>query len=252
MKIHKEKEGSLLSSGSQYSLNELREDYFNSSKEKAIDKINSLTKFSSRQNIAKLIAQYEIFKLTKNVTGDIIEGGVYFGSGLFGWANIAVSLEPFNYQCKIIGFDTFKGSKGVTKKDISSKKIKRREGEYNANNFNDLQQAISLFDKDRPLSHLRKIELIKGDICKTIPKYVSDNQQQSVRILHLGMNLYKPTFCALQNFLPRMNKGSIVAIDGLNHATPGCMTALRENMKNKKYHLQNFDFYPNFTFFVID
>jgi len=99
---------------------------------------------------------------------------------------------------------------------------------------------------------LKKIELIKGDISKTIPKYVSENKQQTVRILHLGMNLYKPTLCALQNFLPRMNKGSIVAIDGLNHATPGCMIALRESMNKRKYKLQNFDFYPNFTFFVID
>ena len=107
---------------------EQRENYFKNSKEKNIDKLNSLTKFSSRQNIAKLLAQYEIFNLTKGVTGDIIEGGVYFGSGLFGWANIAVSRETFNYQCKILVIDTFEGSKGVTAKDKSSKNIVRREG----------------------------------------------------------------------------------------------------------------------------
>ena len=66
------------------------------------------------------------------------------------------------------------------------------------------------------------------------------------------MNLYKPTLTALKNFVPRMNKGSIISIDGLNHATPGCMQALREVMKNKRYKLQNFDFYPNFTFLVIE
>ena len=252
MKIHKEKQGSLLSSSQQFNINDLRVDYFDKSKEKSIDKINSLTKFTSRQNIAKLIAQYELFKLTKNVTGDIIEGGVYFGSGLFGWANIAVSLEPYNYQCKIIGFDTFQGSKGVTIKDTSSKNILRREGEYNANNFDDLKKAIHIFDKDRMLSHINKVELVKGDISKTVPRYCLKNKQQVVRILHLGMNLYKPTLVALKNFVPRMNKGSIISIDGLNHATPGCMQALREVVKNKKYKLQNFDFYPNFTFLIIE
>ena len=45
------------------------------------------------------------------------------------YANIAVSREPFNYQCKILGFDTFKGSKGVTAKDKSSKiGSKKRRG----------------------------------------------------------------------------------------------------------------------------
>ena len=114
MKKNKEQKGSILYSKKDLSVFEQRENYFKNSKEKNINKLNSLTKFSSRQNIAKLLAQYEIFNLTKGVTGDIVEGGVYFGSGLFGWANIAVSKEPFNYQCKILGFDTFEGSKGVT------------------------------------------------------------------------------------------------------------------------------------------
>ena len=48
-----------------------------------------------------------------------------------------------------------------------------------------------------------------------------------------------------------MTKGSVVAIDGLNHATAGCMDALNEVIKNKNYRLQNFDFYPNFTFLVL-
>ena len=48
-----------------------------------------------------------------------------------------------------------------------------------------------------------------------------------------------------------MRKGSIVAIDGLKHATAGCMDALNEATKNKNYKLQNFDFYPNFTFSIL-
>ena len=44
---------------------------------------------------------------------------------------------------------------------------------------------------------------------------------------------------------------SIVAIDGLNYATGGCMTALREVVRLENYELKNFDFYPNFTYFKI-
>ena len=70
----------------------------------------------SRQNIAKLIAQLEMVRLTSGILGDIVEAGVYYGSGLMGWANIVASLEPYNYQCQIIGFDTFTGSKEFSKR----------------------------------------------------------------------------------------------------------------------------------------
>ena len=248
---NKEKKGSILSSKNQYTLQELRADFFLNSKGNTIDKINSFTKYSSRQNIAKLIAQFELFNKTKHILGDIVEAGVYHGSGLFAWANIAVSLEPYNYQCKIIGFDTFQGSTGLSKKDISNKNILRKEGEYNANNYKDIIKGIEIFDKDRPLNHIKKIEIVKGDVSTTVKKYIKNNKQQTLRLLHLGMNLYKPTFFCLKHYLPIMPKGSIVVIDGLNHATPGCLQALKENINLSKIKLNTFDYFPNFTYFEI-
>ena len=251
MKKNIEKKGSILSSDKQYGIQDLRSELFKKTKGSTLDKINSFTKFTGRQNIAKLIAQYELVHKTKNILGDIVEGGVFHGSGLMGWANLSVSLEPYNYQCKIIGFDTFQGSTGVSSKDQTLDRIRRREKEYNANNYQDILETIKIFDMDRPLNHMKKIEIVKGDISKTIPAYLKKNKQQVVRILHLGMNLYLPTFNSLKYFLPRMTKGSIVAIDGLNHATPGCLEALKENIDLSKINLKTFDYYPNFTYFTI-
>tara|TARA_B100001564_G_scaffold359075_2_gene379563 strand:+ start:474 stop:1226 length:753 start_codon:yes stop_codon:yes gene_type:complete len=246
-----EKKGSLLSSAKQNIYRDLRSKYFDSSTGNTLDKINSFTKYTGRQNIAKLLAQHELFNQTKGILGDIVEAGVNHGSGLFGWANIAVSLEPYNYQCKIIGFDTFKGSTGVTKKDLSNLNILRKEKEYNVNNYKDILRAIEIYDNDRPLNHINKIDIVKGDVSKTIKNYVQRNKQQMIRILHLSMNLYKPTYYCLKYFLPLMSKGSIVSIDGLNHATPGCLQALKENINITKVKLKTFDYYPNFTYFEI-
>ena len=251
MKKNLEHKGSLLGSKSQRTLNQKRADLFINSISPIDDKLNSFTPYVSRQNIAKLIAQLEMVRLTSGILGDIVEAGVYYGSGLMGWANIVASLEPYNYQCQIIGFDTFAGSKGVSKKDQVYNKIKRRDGEYKASSFEDLKKSIEIFDEDRPLSHLDKVKLIRGDIIKTSKKYIKENPAQTIRILHIGMNFYKPTLYTLKNFLPRMSKGSIVAIDGLNYATGGCMTALREVVRLENYELKNFDFYPNFTYFKI-
>ena len=251
MKKNIEKRGSLLSSKNQMSLNEKRSKLFKKSNGTIEDKLNSFTKYASRQNIAKLIAQYELLRLTKNVLGDVIEAGVYYGSGLMGWANILASVEPYNYQCKVIGFDTFAGSKGVTKKDQVYSKILRREGEYKANSFNDINMSIEIFNQDRPLSHLEKVKIIKGDVINSSKNYIKKNPSQCVRILHISMNIYKPTFYTLKNFLPLMSKGSIVVIDGLNYATGGCMSALKENLNIKKIKLKTLDYYPNFTYFEL-
>ena len=99
MKKNIEKQGSILYSKKNLTLNDKRVGYFESSVGSLHDKINSFTRFSSRQNIAKLIAQYKLIEMTKNNLGSIVEAGVYFGSGLMGWANILASLEPYNYQC---------------------------------------------------------------------------------------------------------------------------------------------------------
>ena len=56
--------------------------------------------------------------------GNIIESGVYFGSGLMGWGLLLSTFEPYNYQCKVVGFDTFKGTQGVSKEDQVNKKYK--------------------------------------------------------------------------------------------------------------------------------
>ena len=35
-----------------------------------------------------------------------------------------------------------------------------------------LQEAISLYDGNRVLGHIPKVELVKGDISKTLPAYL--------------------------------------------------------------------------------
>tara|TARA_E500000178_G_scaffold354064_1_gene421829 strand:- start:3130 stop:3885 length:756 start_codon:yes stop_codon:yes gene_type:complete len=251
MKKLKEKQGSILNSQKQFDLNKHRADYFDNSFGSSINKINSLTRFMNRQDVAKLIAQKELLTKTKGTLGDIIEAGVYFGSGLMGWGLLLATLEPYNYQCKVVGFDTFEGTKGVTPHDQTNKKYNRYDGEYKGVNYEDLQKSIKLFDVDRPVNHIEKIKLVKGDCVKTSPDYVKENPECNVRILHLSMNIYKPTAKMLEVFLPRMSKGSLVVIDGLNHATAGCYKALKEKININKIHLKNIDYFPNYTYFEL-
>ena len=69
-----------------------------------------------------------------------------------------------------------------SQKDQVYNKIKRRDGEYKASSFEDLKKSIEIFDEDRPLSHLDKVKLIKGDIIKT-------SKDMLKKILHKQSNI---------------------------------------------------------------
>ena len=103
-----------------------RIEYFKTSAGSLSDKLNSLSRYKSRQNFAKDVCYYELIKMTKNILGNIIECGVYFGNSLMNYANYSVSIEPYNYQCKIIGFDTFSGGVGLTEKDRKTIHLKEK------------------------------------------------------------------------------------------------------------------------------
>ena len=60
-------------------------------------------------------------------------------------------------------------------------------------------------DSTRFLGHVPKIELIKGDATKTIPKFIEDKPHLVVSLLFLDFDLYQPTKTALKYFYPRMD-----------------------------------------------
>jgi hypothetical protein len=165
-------------------------------------------------------------------------------------ANLSSALEPYNYRSKIISFDTFEGNTGYDKdKDImppvfNDSKKNYSEGGWKADVYKELQEAVKKFDEDRPLNKYPKIELIKGDVRKTIPQYLKDNPNLIIRILNLSVNFYEPTKVALKHFLPRMSKGSIIIMTNLNYAF-GCTQALLEELNIRDYQLITYPEYPN-------
>jgi hypothetical protein len=48
---------------------------------------------------------------------------------------------------------------------------------------------------------------------RSVPKYVSDNPGLRISLLHLDVDVYKPTLCALQHLYPRVVSGGVVVLD---------------------------------------
>lgn len=216
-----------------------------------IDKIDAFPKYSSRQSIAKFLTKYEIFKKIININGSIIEGGVLHGAGTLAWAKLSSILEPTNHTRKIIGFDTFEGFPSVSIKDTKdSDGSLNKIGDLKGSHFNDVQTAVEVYDLNRPLSHIPKVELIKGDICETAVNFADKNPHLVVSLLYLDVDLYEPTKVLLETFIPKMPKGAIVVFDELNAKMfPGETCAVDEilGISNIKIERFPFDSYVSYT-----
>ncbi len=111
-----------------------------------IRKINNFPVYTSRQIITSFIEKYEVYKLCKNVPGSIVECGVADGFGLMTFAHLCSIFEPYHYVRKVIGFDTFEGFRGVSKKDKTSSAEHMKEGGLSFSSYEVLDKAIRLYE----------------------------------------------------------------------------------------------------------
>jgi len=133
----------------------------------------------------------------------------------------------------------------------TSKEVK--VGGLKADSYGELNKLIKIHDNNRFLGHVNKTNLIKGDVCKTIPEFIKDNPHLLVSLLYLDLDLYEPTRVAIENFLPRMPKGSIIAFDELdNRLWPGETLAVMETIGLNKLKIERFDFDPYIGFARIE
>jgi len=215
---------------------------------------DNFPKYVSRQQLSRLLVRHELFKMVLNVKGSIVECGVFEGNGVMSWAQLSAIYEPFNYHREIIGFDTFQGFPGVTKEDLGSWENKNAvAGGLYSDSYAELTDCIKLYDQNRALSHIPKIRLIKGDFLETGKKHLKANNHLVISLLYLDFDIYKATKEALDIFLPRMPRGSILAFDEVNNPDwPGETLALLEKFNLNKCQLRQFYFDPNIAYIVIE
>lgn len=219
------------------------------------EKLEALAKFGSRQSLTKLMARWEVFKQQLEVNGSIVEVGVHRGASLMAWAQFSSILEPVNYLRKIIGFDTFSGFPSLDQKDTVGDSEHLTVGGFDAGDSTkvDLERSIELYDQNRLMNHIPKMELVAGDASKTIPKYIEENPHTVVSLLHLDADLYEPTKVALKHLVPRMPKGAIICFDELNmKILPGETTATLEECGIKNLRLKRLPWATSMSWAVLE
>ena len=217
------------------------------------DKLKNFTKYVRRQDIARFLSRAEIFKRQINVKGSIVECGVHHGGSLMTWGHLSATLEPYNYHRHIIGFDTFEGFPSISAIDGDKENVRVGNFSENYDIYDELEMCINEYDKNRFINEENKIQLIKGDANKTIPKYVESNKHLIVSLLYLDFDIYEPTVTALNTLLPRIPKGGIIAFDEVNNNQwPGETIALIEQLGLRHNRLECFEYEPNISFIQLD
>ena len=166
-------------------------------------------------------------------------------------------MEPVHYVRKIIGFDTFEGFPDVSEKDTANSDLaypdQHQRGGYSANSYDDLKESIRLYDMNRALGHISKVELVRGDIRETLPKYIQENSHLVVALLYLDLDLYEPTLAALKFLLPRIPRGGVVVFDELNDkAWPGETMAVLDSVGIRNLRLRRFPFDSKICYAVVE
>lgn len=193
-----------------------------------LDLLLNFSLFMNKMALSRLLFFNEIYKKILNIHGVIMEFGVYWGRDLTLLQNLRGIYEYSNFNRKIIGFDTFEGLKGFNPEKDGNK---GKNGDFSVpeSYVNYLEKVLQYHEQECPISHIKKYELIKGDVKETLPIYLKKHPETIISLAYFDMDIYEPTKRCLELIQPYLIKGSIIAFDEVNdNRFPGETLALKE------------------------
>lgn len=155
--------------------------------------------------LPKMLAHYELYKRIVNLPGHVVECGVFKGASLIRFLTFRTILES-PYSRKIIGFDAF--GKFPIQDDTNDQafveKFESAAGD-----------GIPMDELESVLSYkgFNNFELIQGNVEKTIPDYVEKHPELKISLLHIDVDVYKPSVVILDELFDRVVNGGIIVFD---------------------------------------
>jgi hypothetical protein len=168
---------------------------------------NSFYLRSHPSRLAKLLAHYELYAAIEDLPGAVVELGVYKGASLVRFATFRSLLENPDSR-PIIGFDAF----GAFPRDgIAAEADQAFIERFEAAGGEGISRPV--LEEVLAAKGFANVELVEGDIFDTLPAFLRDRPAQKIALLHLDLDVYEPTAFALDQLLPHMVTGGLVAFD---------------------------------------
>jgi hypothetical protein len=193
------------------------------------EQLAAISLYLKRQDLMKVLFFNELYQEIVDTHGIIIEFGCRWGQNLVTLSNLRSIHEPYNYNRKILGFDTFSGFKNTHEKDGQDEII--AEGAFSTTEDYDsyLEGVLEYHESESPLNHIRKFEVIKGDAVVQLEQYLEKHPETIIAFAWFDFDIFDPSFKCLNLIRSHLTKGSIIGFDELNDPKfPGETTALKE------------------------
>jgi hypothetical protein len=200
--------------------------------------MENLFMYLQKKDLSHLLFLSEVYQKIVNIHGNIFEFGTRWGRNVSLLCTLRGLFEPYNHTRKVIAFDTFSGFPNISSKDGKHQSVQKGSYKVSRNYQEYLDQLLSIKESELPISHIKKFDIVKGDVSLSSKKYFRENPESLVALAIFDLDLFEPTKNALKTILPRMSKGSIIIFDELNHtAYPGETLAYLEVFKSYKFKL---------------
>lgn len=176
------------------------------------DAFNNLIFSDDLKVLGKFVSKIQLYNMVRDIPGDIVECGVFKGSGILSWLKIKEILHPNAFK-KVIGFDYFdtasliKSLKGDDQYKMA-KLFSTRNFEHGLDFEELLTNKIFNCGFDRS-----EFELVKGDITKTASDFVEARPGFKISLLYMDLDLEEPTYYALASLWHQVSRGGIVVFD---------------------------------------
>ena len=174
---------------------------------------NSLLMSHDVERVRKLLVRYNLFNLSLEVPGYIVECGVFKGAGLMYWLKLLAIFSPGSRK-RVIGFDTFgRFASSLLPYEEASAGAYVREAKFEGVE----PSAILKRAADAGLDD--RVELVQGNLETTARQYVQRNPGFRISFLHLDLDTYSGTKAALEGFYPVVSRSGVIVLD--EYAFPG-------------------------------
>ena len=180
-----------------------------------LDAVKLFPVLARRQWLKRFLAHYQLFLRTTEVPGDIAELGVFRGLGLMTWANFLESHCVGDRTKVVYGFDNWKGFTTINEEDGQDHdQTHKVVGGFSPSEwFDELMNAISIFDSDRFIPWKERIQLIQGDIEHSVDEFLDREPGVRFSLIHFDCDLFGPTRAAIEALWPRLSRGGIMLFD---------------------------------------
>jgi len=165
------------------------------------DLYNGFFLMNDVERLRKFMVREHFFKMSLEIPGDIIEVGVFKGTGIAQLLKMREIFIPASNK-KIIGFDLF--SKSNDYKTTLNENNEKLNEYYTESNI-EMEDGIKVKDIEYFINNMKLTnsrlgfntdicQLIEGDVKNSIPIYLNENPGFRISYLYLDLDIDEPTY----------------------------------------------------------